>query len=136
LHFPTQLPTHWQVPVPVAQARPFAVQSTQAIPPLPQALLDVPGRHALALSQQPPHVLAGHGLPQPSSAPAHLLAQLGTQAHAPETQVRPEDVQSVQASPPVPHALLPVPDLHLPSAPQHPLQVLAGQGAPQPSSSP
>ncbi len=60
----------------LAQAPPLAPQAAAAVP----ALHTVPAQHPLQL-------LLGHLPPQPSAAPAHLPAQLGTHLHCPESQV-------------------------------------------------
>ncbi len=90
-------------------------QARHALPPLPQALVLVPGWQVPEGSQQPVgQVVESHG----------GVLQL------PALQMSP-DAQVAHASPPVPHAALVVPDSQNPSASQQPFgQVAASQGGP------
>lgn len=125
-----------QLPLPALHVVLVRVQSTQATPFFPQAVSSLPSRHALVASQQPGQWLVAQGVPHPSSAPTHFPLQSGTHWHVPLTQTSPAGVQSTQATPPVPQTVAVVPFWQVPALLQQPLQVLEGQGPPQPSSSP
>lgn len=114
---PQELPP-WQEPVAALQVPPLRVQSTQAVPPLPQALLALPPRHWL-FWQQPLAQVDGLHPPPPWQL---VVAGL---------QVCPLRVQSTQKPPPEPQALLARPPWHW-SFWQHPLGQLAGPQPPEP----
>jgi len=98
-----------QLPLPALQVLLLAVQSTQAAPLLPQAVSTLPPRQVLLLSQQPVQWFIEQLPPQPSSAPRHLPMQSGTHLQTPAEQTSPVALQSTQAAPPTPQALVAVP---------------------------
>lgn len=69
-------------------------QLWQAPPAAPQSASWLPGWQTALASQQPLHWSAAHGWPQPSSAPAHLPAQLGAQQDPPELHSSPPGQQT------------------------------------------
>lgn len=113
-------------------------QLWQLAPPEPHQWLEVPARQVLAVSQQPPQLLAVQGSPQPSSAPLHFPEQLETQVarHSPSAQKADPEPHILQLTPPVPQALELVPGRHFPLPSQQPGQELVTHGLPQPLSSP
>ena len=112
---PLQLPglqaggVPWQVLLVASQVWPVAAQSTQPLPPPPQAEEVLPGRHWL-LSQHPPPQPDG---PQVGVPPLHVPA-------AP-SQVAPKVLQSTQLTPPMPQVLSLLPATQVLLA-QQPLQ--------------
>jgi hypothetical protein len=107
-----------QVLAPVSQVLPSVVQSTQAVPPLPQAALVLPGRHWLPWQQPLPQVV---GL-QLGGGPTTQVPDWGSQLLL-------DSVQSWHGAPLVPHRLLSAPLKHWPPW-QQPWQVWGPQGLP------
>jgi hypothetical protein len=134
MHFPAQSGRHLQVPA--LQTRLRAEQSTHAAPPMPQAAVEDPFWQVLLPSQQPLQVFVGQGLPQPSSAPRHLPVQEGIHLQIPPEKQDSPLAQATQDPPPVPQAAVVVPFWQELLLSQQPVQVLVGQGLPQPSSCP
>jgi len=101
-----------------SQLLPSVVQSTQALPPSPQAALVLPGRHWLPWQQPPPQVLELHV----GGGPVMQLPVCGL-------QLLPVSVQSTQGAPLTPQRLLSPPLKHWLLL-QQPVQVCGPQGWP------
>ena len=115
--------SHFASPVqlPLSHFPPAAPQSRHPPPVAPHARSSVPSSQLVPL-QQPGQLPVGQVPLQPSSAPAHFPAHFGSHPEVlhcpPAVHCFPTSAQSVQSSPPRPHAPPPVPGLHSPRSQQ------------------